>query len=62
MIIEGMFHSTEELDLALWAEKVPMGVLCFKSGTVMTAWGRCKNLHPTQGNLFYRIEDWEIVQ
>lgn len=51
----------EEFD-ELWAQKAPFGVLCFKSCSVMTAWGRCQGLNPTQGNLFYGIENWEIVQ
>lgn len=53
----GSFGEFDEL----WAQQAPFGVLCFKSGSVMTAWGRAEGLRPTQGNLFYRIEDWEIV-
>lgn len=45
----------------LWAERAPFATLCFKSGSVLTAWGRCQGLSPTQGNLFYKLENWSIT-
>jgi len=34
--------------------------LCFKSGCVLTQWGRLSGLAPTRGDVFYRMEDWNI--
>lgn len=45
-----------------WVETAPFGVLCFKAGSVVTAWGRCGGLTPTQGDLFYGLENWTVTQ
>lgn len=52
----GSFWSFDQL----WRDRAPFGVLCFKTGTVLTAWGMCEGLSPTQGNLFYGLENWTI--
>ena len=43
---------------ALYAQEPPFVTLCFKTGAVLTRWGEVNGLTPTQGNLFYRLENW----
>lgn len=43
---------------ALYAQKPPFVTLCFKTGAALTQWGQVGGLKPTQGDLFYRLEDW----
>lgn len=43
---------------ALYAQRPPFITLCFKTGAALTQWGQVSGLKPTQGNLFYQIEDW----
>lgn len=44
----------------LWAQQSPQAVLSFKNAAVLTQWGQLSGLEPTQGNLFYRLENWQI--
>ncbi len=43
------------------AEQMPFTALCFKNGSVLTQWGQITGLTPTQGNLFYGVENWQIA-
>ena len=43
------------------AEQMPFTALCFKNGSVLTQWGQITGLTPTQGDLFYQVENWEIA-
>ncbi len=45
---------------ALWAQEVPLAVLGFKNAYLLTQWGRVTGAQPTQGNLFYGIENWSV--
>lgn len=47
---------------ALYAQKPPFVTLCFKTGAALTQWGQVSGLKPTQGNLFYRMENWTFNQ
>lgn len=42
----------------LYAQKQPFMTLCFKTGAALTQWGQVSGLSPTQGNLFYQLENW----
>lgn len=42
----------------LYAQAPPFVTLCFKTGAVLTQWGQVGGLSPTQGNLFYQLENW----
>ena len=44
----------------LWAQQVPLAVLCFKNAQLLTQWGQVEGADPTQGNLFYHIQNWHI--
>lgn len=44
----------------LWAQEVPLAVLCFKNAQMLTQWGQVAGADPTQGNLFYQFENWQI--
>ena len=44
-----------------FADNVPFAPLCFKTGAVLTQWGRVSGLSPTQGNLFYGLENWSFT-
>lgn len=44
-----------------WAEDVPLAVLCFKNAAMLTPWGQVEGAAPTQGNLFYQFESWNIA-
>lgn len=44
-----------------FADNVPFAPLCFKTGAVLTQWGRVSGLSPTQGNLFYGLENWSFA-
>lgn len=46
---------------ALYAQKPPFVTLCFKTGAALTQWGQVSGLQPTQGNLFYRMENWTFI-
>lgn len=39
-------------------EKTPIAPLCFKTGSVLTQWGRISGLTPTAADPFYRLENW----
>lgn len=45
---------------ARWAETVPLAVLGFKNAYLLTQWGQVAGARPTQGNLFYGIENWSV--
>lgn len=42
----------------LYTQKQPFMTLCFKTGAALTQWGQVSGLSPTQGNLFYQLENW----
>lgn len=44
-----------------FADNAPFAPLCFKTGAVLTQWGRVSGLSPTQGNLFYGLENWSFT-
>lgn len=44
-----------------WTEDMPLAVLCFKTAGLLTRWGQVEGATPTQGNLFYQFERWNIV-
>ena len=44
----------------LWAQETPLAVLCFKNAQMLTQWGQVAGADPTQGNLFYGFENWQI--
>lgn len=41
-------------------DDAPVTPLCFKSGTVLTRWGRVSGVAPTSGNVFYQVWTWTI--
>lgn len=43
-----------------WREEMPLAVVCFKTGGLLTRWGQVEGAAPTQGNLFYGFENWKI--
>ncbi len=43
-----------------WAQTAPLAVLCFKNAQLLTWWGQVEGAEPTQGNLFYHLENWRI--
>lgn len=43
-----------------WAQQAPLAVICFKTEQLLTQWGQVTGAEPTQGNLFYRLENWTI--
>lgn len=45
----------------LWAEESPLAVLCFKTAQLLTQWGQVTGAEPTQGNLFYHLENWRVA-
>lgn len=47
---------------ALYAQKPPFVTLCFKTGAALTQWGQVRGLKPTQGNLFYQLENWTFTR
>lgn len=46
----------------LYVQKPPFVTLCFKTGAALTQWGQVNGLRPTQGNLFYQLENWAFVR
>lgn len=46
----------------LYAQKLPFMTLCFKTGAALTQWGQVGGLSPTQGNLFYQLENWTFYE
>ena len=40
--------------------QAPIAPICFKSGSVLTQWGRLAGLAPLRGNVFSRLESWRI--
>lgn len=46
---------------ALWAQRSPLAVLCFKNAQMLTQWGQVTGAAPTQGNLFYQFEHWSFA-
>ena len=48
---------------ALWRhlnQQVPIAPICFRSGTVLTQYGRAEGLSPVYGNIFSQLEGWMI--
>lgn len=43
---------------ALYAQRPPFMTLCFKTGAALTRWGQVSGMEPTQGDLFYKLENW----
>lgn len=43
-----------------WAQETPLTVLCFKNAAALTGWGQVEGATPTQGNLFYGFENWNL--
>lgn len=41
-----------------YIQNPPFVTLCFKTGSVLTQWGQVSGLGPTQGDLFYQLENW----
>lgn len=41
-------------------QQVPIAPICFRSGTVLTQYGRVEGLSPVYGNLFSGLENWVI--
>lgn len=41
-------------------EQMPFTALCFKNWSVLSQWGQVSALTPTQQNLYYGFEHWEI--
>lgn len=41
-------------------EQTPIVPIAFKNGSVLTQWGRLSGLSPVRGNVFYRIENWNV--
>ena len=46
---------------AYLAQEVPIAPICFKNGCVLTRWGRLSGLQPVRGNVFYRLDGWNIA-
>lgn len=46
----------------VYTERPPFVTLCFKTGAALTQWGQVSGLKPTQGNLFYQIENWTFAR
>lgn len=46
----------------LYVQRPPFVTLCFKTGAALTQWGQVSGLNPTQGNLFYQLENWTFTQ
>ena len=41
-------------------DQMPIVPIAFKSGSVLTQWGRLTGLSPVRGNVFYQIEKWIV--
>lgn len=41
-------------------EETPFTVVCFKSWSILTHWGKVTGIRATQQNLFYRFEGWRL--
>ena len=49
----------------LWnklGEEAPIIPLCFKNGSVLTQWGQVMGMTPTQQNVFFGFDNWNIRQ
>ena len=47
----------------LWkrlGEEAPIIPLCFKNGSLLTQWGQVRGMTPTQQNVFFGFESWNI--
>ena len=42
------------------AQQAPIAPICFRSGTVLTQYGRVTGLSPVYGNIFSQLESWTI--
>lgn len=42
------------------AEETPFTPLCFKNWSVLSQWGQVSGATPTQQNVFYRFQDWNV--
>ena len=42
------------------AQEPPFAVICFKNWSVLMQWNQLSGLSPTQQNLFYQFDQWEI--
>ena len=43
------------------AQDPPFAVLCFKNWSALVQWNQAAGLTPTQQNLFYQFDQWEII-
>ena len=43
-------------------QQAPIAPICFRSGTVLTQYGRVEGLSPVYGNLFAGLESWRIQE
>ena len=43
-------------------QQVPIAPICFRSGTVLTQYGRVEGLSPVYGNIFSQLESWTIQE
>ena len=49
----------------LWqafAREAPIAPLCFKRGSLLVRWGMVTGVQPTQADLFWNMEEWELAQ
>ena len=42
-------------------EQTPIVPVLFKNGSVLTQWGQLSGLSPVRGNVFYRLEEWNVM-
>ena len=40
----------------------PMVPLVFKNGSLLTQWGQVRGMAPTQRDVFFGLEGWQIVE
>ncbi len=43
-------------------QQAPIAPICFRSGTVLTQYGRVEGLSPVYGNIFSQLESWTIQE
>ncbi|HJH61928.1 MAG TPA: ABC transporter substrate-binding protein [Firmicutes bacterium] len=49
----------------LWdafAQDAPIAPLCFKRGSLLVRWGMARNIQPTQADLFWNLEQWQVEE
>ena len=42
------------------AQEPPFAVICFKNWSVLMQWNQLSGLTPTQQNLFYQFDQWQL--